>query len=347
VIRSSFPAFCAAAALVLLGQGCTDPVDKAAKQRIFSPEDPPKVVASAAEELPAKDAGKDPRISRRILRMSAAETTERLGAHLYTADVAFEWTGPKGGVKLDEKRTLVSGAGGVSGDFHGVVENSRRQGLEVMRVEGKVYARNRFGKFRQRLRDRGMAERMREEIHGALEDFDSLFDGRLVLSPAGSVSHHGRTAWKYEVTLGPERQDSAGRADEKLPPLKFAKHGPDETTSRRLRFFEQRRPQSITGQVVVDADTAVVLKATLDGRMTAPGEESDPVSLRLRMDAEVSEIGRASRIKAPENFLPDADKPQGIADALDRFGIPRGKDGLSEAGAGRADQAPEPADDDS
>ena len=39
---------------------CTDPVDKAAKARIFSPEDPPKVVASAAEKLPPEDVADEP-----------------------------------------------------------------------------------------------------------------------------------------------------------------------------------------------------------------------------------------------------------------------------------------------
>ena len=28
-------------------------------------------------------------------------------------------------------------------------------------------------------------------------------------------------------------------------------------------------------------------------------------------------------LQAPQGYLPDADKPEGIADALDRFGIPR------------------------
>jgi len=38
------------AGLVLLA-ACSNPVDRAAKERIFSPEDPPPVVASAKESL--------------------------------------------------------------------------------------------------------------------------------------------------------------------------------------------------------------------------------------------------------------------------------------------------------
>ena len=43
---------CSIAVVAFLLTSCTDPVDKAAKQRIFSPEAPPKAVASAQEKLP-------------------------------------------------------------------------------------------------------------------------------------------------------------------------------------------------------------------------------------------------------------------------------------------------------
>ncbi|HZI09719.1 MAG TPA: hypothetical protein VE153_04950, partial [Myxococcus sp.] len=68
-------------ALALAAVGCTDPVDKAAKARIFSPEDPPKVVASAKQKLPPEDVASNPQVARRILGMDAAEVTERVGPH--------------------------------------------------------------------------------------------------------------------------------------------------------------------------------------------------------------------------------------------------------------------------
>ena len=47
--------------------------------------------------------------------------------------------------------------------------------------------------------------------------------------------------------------------------------------------------------------------------------------LRMVLESAVTEIGKNPQLRAPEDFLPDADKPQGIADALDRFGIARAK----------------------
>jgi hypothetical protein len=319
------------AAVLALLSGCSESVDKAAKKRIFSPEDPPQAIASAKEKLRPEDVADKPQVARRILGMGAAEATERLGAHRYNAQVMFEWTAPKRSVKLTETRALIAGEGGVNGDFHATQENSREQGLEVMRVQGTVYARNRYQKFRQRQRDRGMAERVREEIHGAIRDFDTLFLGRLKLTPEGTVTHEGRSAWRYTVSLA--AQAPAEATDDALPQVLTPKGGVDDTTKRRMAFSEKREPRALQGEVLVDAQTSVVVKARLDGRVHVPnnpaGGEAD---LRATMSAEVTDIGKDPRLSAPKEFLPDEDKPEGIAAMLDRFGIPHG-DSKPDAGA--------------
>jgi hypothetical protein len=329
-------------ALALAAAGCSDPVDKAAKARIFSPEDPPKVVASAKQKLPPEDVASNPQVARRILGMDAAEVTERVGPHRFQSIVSYEWTkGEANPVKLTETRTFRAGPGGVNGDFHGVLENSRDQGLEVMRVGGQVFARNRYGPFRQRLRDRGMAERTRTELTGAIRDFDSLFQGRIKLTPEGTVTHEGRTAWRYAVTLGPALEGTAARP---LPTLFEPKGGADESTRRRANFFAHRVPRSLDGEVLVDATTSVVLKARLDGRLGVPSEKTpEAAELRMTLESTLSELGQDPKLQPPENFLPDADKPQGIADALDAFGIERKKpEGADKDKPGTESPPPEP-----
>ncbi|MGZ3446991.1 MAG: hypothetical protein ACXU88_14995, partial [Myxococcaceae bacterium] len=150
------------AGLVLLA-ACTDPVDRAAKERIFSPEDPPPVVSSAKETLDAQKLASDPKLAHRVVDMDAAEVTERIGPHRFSAEVTLEWSAGKDKekVKLTETRLLESAAGGVAGDFHARIDNSRDQGLELVRARGQVFARSKYGKYRLRLRDRGIAERTR------------------------------------------------------------------------------------------------------------------------------------------------------------------------------------------
>lgn len=306
--------------------GCKDPVDQAAKKRIFSPEDPPQAIAAAKQKLPPEEAAASVVISRRILGMGAAETTERIGPHVYNASVTWDWSSGTAGknVRLKEFRELLSGPGGVSGDFIGRMGNTNELGLEVMRVGGKVFARSTYGKdgsgkFRQRTRDRGMAERMREETSGALRDFDQLFRGRLKLNAQGTSTLEGRTAWKYVVSLA-----DAPPEEEKLPPLAAPKNGMDETTRRRRFFYDARTPRSIQGEVYVDAETSVVLKARLDGKIAVKADDGES-ELHLVVDSSLTNIGKSPLIEAPKDFLPDEDKPDGVAAALTRFGIERKK----------------------
>lgn len=329
--------------LALAAAACKDPVDQAAKARIFSPEDPPQVLAAASETLRPEDVADSPTVARRILGMGAAEAVERLGAHTFVAQVSFEWSHGERVVKLSETRTLRSAAGALSGDFHGTLENSRDQGFDVLRVNGEVYARSRYGRYRRRLRDRGMAERAREDLHGLVAETDALFGGRMVLKPEGTATYEGRTAWKYTVSLGPKAEAAAGRA---LPPPPATKDGGvDEDTTLRRAFFNGREPYSLTGEVLVDSVKAVVLRARLDGTLTAPGQGEDagtPATLRLKVDATVSGLGKAPALEVPKDALPDEDKPVGLAEAMDRFGLPRGRPdaGTPDAGAG-AEEPPD------
>jgi hypothetical protein len=335
------------ASSVLLLCTCVDPVDAAAKKRIFSAEDPPQAVARASENLAPERVADTAEIARRVVQMGAAEATERLGAHRYQATILWEWnTGVLKPVKLVETRTLNAGAGGLSGDFSASLSNSNNQGLEVVRVNGKVYARTTYGRngasqFRERKRDRGTAERLREETFGALRDFDQLFRGQMKLTPQGTVTFDNRLAWKYVASLGP----SANENGKSLPPLVTPNAGVDATSKRRKAFFDQRKPKTLSGEVFVDAKASVVLSAKLDGRMTVEGSEA--AELHLSLDLAMSNIGGAVTVSAPTSPLPDEDKPAGIAAALERFGVERASDAGVSSRAPRLpndEPAPEDAD---
>jgi hypothetical protein len=185
-----------------------------------------------------------------------------------------------------------------------------------LRIDGKVYAKSRYGKFRERRRDRGMAEREREEISGALKDVYTLFDGRVALTPVGTVRLGGHHALKFRVSLD---EEGAGQEESELPEVAFAKRGVDESTRLRLEFYDGRKPQALQGEVFIDVDTAVVLRAKIDGKLSVKRARGNSL-LRLSMSSELSESGKAQKLQPPTEFLPDEDKPLGIADALARFG---------------------------
>ena len=161
-----------------------------------------------------------------------------------------------------------------------------------------------------------MAEREREEIFGAIKDVYTLFNGAVDLSSAQDVRLSGRDARKFRVTLGKASVEPDAL---EVPPPAFAKRGVDENTKLRLDFYQRREPKSLTGEIWIDAETAVLLKAKLEGRIQVP-EAKGASLLRLSVASEVTDIGKAPRLKVPADFLPDEDKPLGIADALERFG---------------------------
>lgn len=356
------------AVATLIAGACSNEVDRAAKRRIFSPEDPPRAIAAAAEKI-AADRGENPVTARRILSIGAAEATERLGSHKLSATLKLQWSvSGEPPLELTETRTLIAGTGGVGGDFHASLENSRQQGFDVMRVQGTVYAKSRFGKYRQRLRDRGMAEREREEVFSVLKEVDSLFGQRIKLTSNGSSVVQGRPVQRYGVTLANTAEAASGKP---LPDVIEPAKGLDRSSARRDFFFEKKEPRSLTGEIFVDAETAVVLKATLDGRIVVPPNPEEkpptprkiirhdpppqlpgqpkaekkndepeekpferpspdlkaPVTIHVTLDQAISDIGKAEAIKPPKDFLPDEDKPLGIASALERFGIERSADG--------------------
>lgn len=324
----------------LMAVACQDPVDRAAKERIFSAEDPPLVITAAAESIDPQKLADDPALAQRVLDMDAAEVVERLGPHVATSKLTFEWTGTETPIRLEETRKIVAGSGGVGGDFQVVLDNSRDQGLEVLRKDSQVYARNRYGKFRQRLRDRGMAERVRSEVQGVVRDMNVLFNARLALSPKGVETFEGRQAHRYELGLANEKP--ALPEEVTLPAPLEPKGGQDPGSLLRQRFHSARKPVSLTGSIWVDAETAVILQARIDGKLRVAGEEGQATSdLAVSVRSALSDIGKEPTIEVPEGFLPDADKPEGIAEVITRYGF---EVGAASENAEEAEGAEGPAD---
>lgn len=300
---------------------CVDPVDRAAKQRIFSPEEPSAVSKEAQERFDVAKLPADPIRVRRVLRMAAFEATERLGAFRYEADVAFEWKHGTERVKLTEDHRLVIGG---LGDFHARVENDRDQAMEVVRVAGRVYGRSKYGRFRVRNRDHGRAEAQRDQAFVALRTFYDLVDGRIALAGGEALEHLGRPARRFLASLA-DRPPVLPAAE--LPPPEYPRDGPSAGTARRLKFTDQRSPKSVSGAVRIDEATGVPVRFDLSARIVAPGEKGAEALLTLQIKGGIVAVGDGISVSTPKNPLPDEGRPSGPAAALARFGIRAGPDG--------------------
>src|SRR5689334_10264216 len=99
--------------LALTVLSCKRSEDQAAKQRIFSPEEPVGALAEAKEALDSTRLADDPKLAERVVRMRQAEVAARISAHKAQTRVQFAWFrgpgAPDGGsdVSLAEETTLL------------------------------------------------------------------------------------------------------------------------------------------------------------------------------------------------------------------------------------------------
>lgn len=308
-IRLTLPSLALALAL---GAGCKNPEDQAAKRRIFSPEDPPKTLQAAQEPLDPASLQERPAMVERILSISAPEAAYRIGGHVHSASTSFRWRRDGKTVSLSENRRVAVDPGG---DFHVLVENDERQGMEWIRVDGVSYSRSRYAQFRERRRDRGSSHHVLEDSYTTLQTFHRLVHGALALTPAGEETVAGRKGLVYTVALGTPWE----RGDDDLPEIVYPKDGPDEDTLLRLEAAEKGRATSVSGTLVVDAQTGVPLRADLKATVEVEGERGK-ATLEVASKVTVGTIGGDLGIAVPDH-LEDAPRPPGAVSVLEAYGL--------------------------
>jgi hypothetical protein len=337
--------------LALFVVSCKRSEDQAAKQRIFSPEEPVGALAEAKESLNAGRLADDPRLSERVVRMPQAEVAARLGAHKAQTRVQFAWFrgpgAPDGGtdVSLAEETTLLQAA---NGDFSVRQENDRNQGFELVWVKGEVFVRGLFGPFRKRRTDRTDPERVRELAMGALPTFDRLARG-LKLQKGAEATVEGRRVVRYQVTGSAGRPPPADRKD--LPRLEYpmqpdGSRNADADTARRLEVWQKEEPMRVAGTLVVDAQTGAAIAADLQGHFRVPGEGGPAAELDLHSVLTVSGIGKDPGVQAPQ-YEPEPSVPHAVKDPLRFLGkapaAPPGAASTEEPATEEPDEeAPEP-----
>jgi hypothetical protein len=322
-MRSLAPSLAVA---LCLGFSCKRSEDQAAKERIFSPEEPIGAAAEAKEPLDARKLADDPRLAQRVLHMPRSEIEQRLGAHKAQTRVQFAWfRGPglaDGGseVSLAEETTLSQAR---DGDFDVRLSNDHNQGFELVWAKGEVFVRGLYGPFRKRRTDRTDVIRVREQALSALPSFDRLARG-LKLKLAGETVAEGRRVIRYTVTGWGAR--AAEKDPRDLPPVQYPEPsagqagkalGPDPDTARRLELWEKEEPTHVSGTILVDADTAAPLACDLQGHFkVAPSAKAAPAAeLDLHSVLITQAIGKDPGIATPK-WEPEERVPHAVKDPL-------------------------------
>ncbi len=196
-------------------------------------------------------------------------------------------------------------------------------GKEIIFVGGMTYARARYAPFRERPTDRGRdARRFRDDSFRVANALAALYGDALAIEPAGDTTVLGRTARRYRLAL-------AGTAPGTKPRVLPA-GAPDPDTAVRFAFLDGRVPESVEGELVLDAQTGAPLRVRLAGAFRV--KDAPGVRATVELLAQVTSLGeKPAAIAAPSSPLPDVRKPPGVAGALEAAGLKKKE--AAEAGA--------------
>ena len=328
---------------VVASLACTEKVNKAAKQRIFSPEEPAADVQLANEPISVSSAASDPAVWARLWRMDRREVTHRIGAHRASAKVNFKWVRGEHVVALAEEYQFETDT---EGQFHAVITNDQDSGLEFVWVGGKAFAKRRYGAYRTHLTDREQQDQWRDEATSALRTAFDLYDRRLRPTAGGAVTNHGRELQHFGLTLGEPWGPAEKTKDQPKPVYGFFRPagkeglepGPDPDTAKRAEM-DKRVPDTATGSIDVDVNAAVVMKGNLKGKFHVPAPNGQ-VGATLELDISYELTPAATIAIAPPDNVVQARLPHVVNDPLWFMGGTAAKDVDDEDRGKTPDEAP-------
>ena len=162
-----------------------------------------------------------------------------------------------------------------------------------------------------------IAPQTRQRIETLLRETEYRPNGvarGLKLRHAGESTTEGRRVVRYAVAGSGAR---AGEKDESdLPPPHYPENRIDPDTGRRLELWDKEEPVTVSGTVVIDAQTAAPLGCDLRGRFRVAGDGAAPVAeMSVHSVLVTSAIGKDPKLKAPE-AEPEPSVPHAVKDPL-------------------------------
>jgi hypothetical protein len=178
------------------------------------------------------------------------------------------------------------------GNYHAQIDNSKEYGRDIYLVDGWLYQRPRYGKFhRRRPSDDGEPARIRSEVYGTVAAVFELLAPGVAPSDGGAVQLAGRNARLVKLGTVPEPRKAPRQA----------------VTQRKWR--ETASVSQVSGELVLDAKTGVVLRALIQG-VVAYQRNGRSFEMRLEARHELGTFGAVEEVEAPAPELIVLDSDQ-------------------------------------
>jgi hypothetical protein len=253
------------------------------------------------------------------LDLAPDDVAARLGSFEWTGTV--EWTVERSGddarrvhvVEHHRVRQAATGEFEVHADVDPGLGAGTDGGKDVAWTGGMTYARAKYAPWRERPTDHGRdARRYRDESFLAPRAIARLVGPALEVRAAGDAEAVGRSARRLAISLARGVAPAAAPEYPADPP-------PDEDTKRRRAFLDGLRPQSASGELLLDAATGAPLRVRLTASFTVQGDPAARATVEVV--GQVKAVGAAVVAVSAPKALPDERKPGGVANALEAAGL--------------------------
>jgi hypothetical protein len=305
------------------GAGCTCQRSEniEAKERLTKPQ-PKEISSTKATEPIDVDSLTTRDTMDRVVHMDGSEIATRLGSFVYASrgELAF-------GREQDDTTALRSAEDtkvvqSDTGDFSIDVVTGDGSEQKLAYVNEVFFLKNNNGQWRVSRDPSGERNVYRTDAMGVWASFYDLVSHALVVERTGATQHAGRNAIGYRLTLPDQaaqaRQEGAAVTDAPAPPtiVPGVDGGPDTTVeapeaedarreriAQRVAMWTKRaKPAGGSGRLLVDEATGVPLLVEFSGTLVV-GDGKDPAKLTVKLDAAMSEIGKAHTLKAPQDAI--------------------------------------------
>lgn len=249
-----------------------------------------------------------------VLTMPFGEVAARLGSLRFEATSRMRFS--QGSRQL-EQTDRYSTHRDDRGNFHTVVETQQGR-VEVIGIDDDFFVRQNQGHFRRKPNREVQSQERWEEL--AWSSFRGAFEpffGRLVLETGRRETLNGRRSLRYRLRLA---RDASTPGPVRLRGGALASPPPSI-------WREHAEALALQGDVWVDDETAVVLKADFEGRLQLGDQGLSRRELTLSYQGAVVAIGAAPRVEAPKRSLAEFGRQARPADRLsffrDRIPLPK------------------------
>jgi hypothetical protein len=243
------------------------------------------LIASAdpVEPVDVDSAASDPDALMRAVRVPHRRVGESLGPHVFhaTSSVDVTVTGgnePEAHEKLDVTARIEYADGQ---RFRALVESSGDHGREIILVDGHLYLRPRHGAFHRRpATDEHEPAGWRDDIYAELAGHLELLAPGLSVRDGGAADVAGRPARRIEL--------SRAETPRELP----------AAASPQRAWRSTVEVESLSGEIFLDRETGVPLRARLEGVAHARRDQR-LVRMHVVVEHAIEAIGQAVAIAPP------------------------------------------------